>query len=84
MSARESKAYAQHAQACIGSTCGQRDPLQLAEHSGDAARIVPAVYKLNYSYTSDTTHWSLDVYINLLGDEPIAKLEYFLDSGFFK
>ena len=32
-----------HAQACIGSTCGQRDPLQLAEHSGDAARIVPAV-----------------------------------------
>ena len=32
-----------HAQACIGSTRGQRDPLQLAEHSGDAARIVPAV-----------------------------------------
>ena len=32
-----------HAQACIGSTRGQRDPLQLAEHSGDAAGIVPAV-----------------------------------------
>ena len=32
-----------HAQACVGSTRGQRDPLQLAEHSGDAAGIVPAV-----------------------------------------
>ena len=32
-----------HAQACIGSTHGQRDRLQLAEHSGDAAGIVPAV-----------------------------------------
>ena len=33
-----------HAQACIGSTRGQMDPLQLADHSGDgAARIVPAV-----------------------------------------
>ena len=32
-----------HAQACIGSTRGQRDPLQLTEHSGDAAGIVPAV-----------------------------------------
>ena len=31
-----------HAQACVGSTRGQRDPLQLAEHSGDAAGIVPA------------------------------------------
>ena len=27
----------------MGSTRGQRDPLQLAEHSGDAAGIVPAV-----------------------------------------
>ena len=26
----------------------------------------------------------IDPYINLLCDEPIAKLEYFLDSGFFK
>ena len=32
-----------HAQACIGYTRGQRDPLQLAEHSGDAAGIVPAI-----------------------------------------
>ena len=32
-----------HAQACIGSTRGQRDPPQLAEHSGDAAGIVPAI-----------------------------------------
>ena len=32
-----------HAQACVGSTRGQRDPLQLAEHSGDAAGIVPAI-----------------------------------------
>ena len=32
-----------HAQACIGSTRDQRDPLQLAEHSGDAAGIVPAI-----------------------------------------
>ena len=32
-----------HAQACIGSMRGQRNPLQLAEHSGDAAGIVPAV-----------------------------------------
>ena len=32
-----------HAQAGIGSTRGQSDPLQLAEHSGDAAGIVPAV-----------------------------------------
>ena len=32
-----------HAQACIGSTRGQRDPLQLAEHSDDAAGIVPAI-----------------------------------------
>ena len=31
-----------HRQACVGSTRGQRDPLQLAEHSGDAAGIVPA------------------------------------------
>ena len=50
MSARDSKgplpAYEQlvhHAQACVGSTRGQRDPLQLAEHSGDAAGIVPAI-----------------------------------------
>ena len=32
-----------HAQACIGSTRGQRDPLQLVEHSGDAAGIMPAI-----------------------------------------
>ena len=32
-----------HAQACVCSTRGQRDPLQLAEHSGDAAAIVPAI-----------------------------------------
>ena len=32
-----------HAQACVGSALGQRDPLQLVEHSGDAAGIVPAV-----------------------------------------
>ena len=32
-----------HALACIGSTRDQRDPLQLAKHSGDAAGIVPAV-----------------------------------------
>ena len=32
-----------HAQAYIGSTRGQRDPLQLAEHSGDAAGIMPAI-----------------------------------------
>ena len=32
-----------HAHACVGSTRGLRDPLQLAEHSGDAADIVPAV-----------------------------------------
>ena len=31
------------AQACIGSTRGQRDPLQLVEHSGDAAGIMPAI-----------------------------------------
>ena len=50
MSARESKGplrrisnSVHHTQACIVSTCGQRDPLQLAEHSVDAARIVPAV-----------------------------------------
>ena len=50
MSARESKGPLQayensvhHAHACIGSTHGQRDPLQLAEHSGDDAGILPAV-----------------------------------------
>ena len=50
MSARESKGpprrmsnSVHHAQACVGSTRGQRDPLQLAEHSGDAAGIVPAI-----------------------------------------
>ena len=32
-----------HAQACIRSTCDQRDPLLLAKHSGDAAGIVPGV-----------------------------------------
>ena len=32
-----------HAQACVGSTRDQRDSLQLAEHSGDVAGIVPAV-----------------------------------------
>ena len=32
-----------HAHACIGSTRGQRDPLQLAEHSGDDVGILPAV-----------------------------------------
>ena len=49
-SARESKGpyrrmsnSVHHAQACIGSTRGQRNPLQLAEHSGDAAGIVPVV-----------------------------------------
>ena len=26
-----------HAQACVGSTTHERDPLQLAEHSSDAA-----------------------------------------------
>ena len=48
MSARASKgplaAYEQLCTSwCIGSTRGQRDPLQLAEHSGDAAGIVPAI-----------------------------------------
>ena len=32
-----------HAHVYVGSTRGQIDPLQLAEHSGDAAGIVPAV-----------------------------------------
>ena len=32
-----------HTQACIGSTRGHRNPLQLAEHSGDASGIVPAI-----------------------------------------
>ena len=50
MSARESKvAYRRmsnpvhHAQARVGSTRGERDPLQLVEHSGDAAGVVPAI-----------------------------------------
>ena len=50
MSARESKgplpAYEQLCTSCKGVcwlTRGQRDPLQLAEHSGDAAGIVPAI-----------------------------------------
>ena len=50
MSARESKgplpAYEQLCTSCTG-VCwishGQRDPLQLAEHSGDPAGIVPAI-----------------------------------------
>ena len=32
-----------HAQACWLCTCGEKDPLQLAEHSGDAAGVVPAI-----------------------------------------
>ena len=32
-----------HAQASIVSTRGQRDPLQLAEHSGDPVGVVPTV-----------------------------------------
>ena len=50
MSARESKgrlpAYehpVRHAQACVGSMHGERDPLQLAEHSGDTAGVAPAI-----------------------------------------
>ena len=50
MSARASKVpyrsmsnSVHHTQACIGSTRDQRDPLQLSEHSGDAAGIVPAI-----------------------------------------
>ena len=40
---RMSNSKLHHAQACIGYTRGQRDPLQLVEHSGDAAGIVPAI-----------------------------------------
>ena len=49
MSARASKgplpAYEQLCTSCtgLGSTRGQRDPLQLVEHSGDAAGIMPAI-----------------------------------------
>ena len=32
-----------HAQARVGSANGARDPLQLVEHSGDAAGVVPAI-----------------------------------------
>ena len=32
-----------HAQARVGSTRGERDSLQLVEHSGDAAGVVPAI-----------------------------------------
>ena len=32
-----------HAQARVGSTRGERDPLQLVEHSGDAAGVVPPI-----------------------------------------
>ena len=32
-----------HAQAHVGSTRGERDPLQLVEHSGDAAGVVRAI-----------------------------------------
>ena len=33
-----------HAQtARVGSTRGERDPLQLVEHSGDAAGVVPVI-----------------------------------------
>ena len=32
-----------HAQACVGFTPGERGLLQLAEHSGDAAGVVPVV-----------------------------------------
>ena len=35
--------HVHHAQACVGSRRGQRDPIQVADHSGDAAGIVPAV-----------------------------------------
>ena len=31
----------QHAQACVGSTTRDRGPRQLAEHSSDAADVVP-------------------------------------------
>ena len=55
LSARESKGHYRrmsnhvglhHAQACVhcvDSTRGERDPLQLAEHSGDAAGVLPAI-----------------------------------------
>ena len=32
-----------HAQARVGSMRGERDPLHLVEHSGDAAGVVPAI-----------------------------------------
>ena len=32
-----------HARARVGSKRGERDPLQLVEHSGDAAGVVPAI-----------------------------------------
>ena len=32
-----------HAQACVGSMPRERGPFQLAEHSSDAAGVVPAV-----------------------------------------
>ena len=35
--------HVHHAQACVGSTPRERGPIQLAEHSSDAAGIVPAV-----------------------------------------
>ena len=35
-----------HAQACVGSMPCERDPLQLAEHLGDAFGVMPAVTNL--------------------------------------
>ena len=72
MSARESKFpylrmsnSVHHAQACIGSTRGQRDPLQLAEHSGDAAGIVPAV--ADAPGPRDAAPYVMSAYCNVCG-----------------
>ena len=69
-----------HAQARVGSTRGERDPLQLAEHSGDAAGVVPAIADL----PGDTAPFLICACCNVCGGPDSHTAESYSKCGITK
>ena len=56
-----------HRRVRIGSTRDQRDPLQLVEHSGDAAGIMPAIANVDPTGPRDAAPSLISAYCNVCG-----------------
>ena len=65
-----------HAQtARVGSTRGKRDPLQLVDHSGDAAGVVPAIAHIGPTGPHDAAPSPVFARCNVCGAVPDLGLD---------